>query len=168
MEQGTFVKISRVQRYFGVGPLGALVSFVFLAIAWGVDYRVGHAAIWPDPLPMRFAGGAIILVGLVFHFWTMYALRNWWAEDRLCTQGPFRWVRHPMYAAWITVILPGFALFLNSWIMICSVVVIHPIWHRLAVREETMMSDKFQNEYRSYAARTGRFFPRIGKSRRSF
>lgn len=163
------MEINTAQRFFGIGPRGAAISFVIIAVAWGVDHIVRHVAIWPDPVPMRIAGGALVVAGLALHFWTMYELHNWWAEDSLCTQGPFRRFRHPMYAAWITVILPGCALFLNSWIMLCSVVGIHPIWHHLVIREETMMFHKFRNEYRAYAARTGRFFPRIGrKSRLSF
>lgn len=88
-------------------------------------------------------------------------MRKWWAKDELCTRGPFKWFRHPMYAAWITFIFPAVALYINSWIILFSVVMIHPIWHQLVIQEETMLFEIFQNEYLVYAARTGRFFPRI-------
>ena len=66
-----------------------------------------------------------------------------------------------MYAAWITFILPAVALYLNSWIILIFVFLIHPIWHRLVIMEEKMMNEIFQNDYGTYATRTGRFFPRI-------
>jgi len=38
---------------------------------------------------------------------------------------------------------------------------LHPIWHVLARREEKIVMDAFGDEYRRYAARTGRFVPRF-------
>lgn len=153
--------ISRRQKLFGVGPMGAAISFVWLMIAAWVDRALGHIAILANPVPIKVIGVCIAVIGLGLHFWSMWTLQNWWAEDKLCTMGPFAWFRHPMYAAWITFILPALALYLNSWIILISVVLLHPIWHRLVIREENMMSEKFQDEYRPYAEHTGRFFPRV-------
>ncbi len=68
-----------------------------------------------------------------------------------------------MYAAWITFISPGVAVYLNSWILLLWVVSLHPVWHRLVIHEEKMMCQRFQDEYRAYAQRTGRFIPHRGK-----
>ena len=153
--------ISKRQKLFGVGPMGAVISFVFLAIAVWVDRVLGHPAILANPAPIKVIGVILAVIGLVLHFWSMWTLRNWWAKDELCTLGPFKWFRHPMYAAWITFVLPGMALYLNSWIILFFVILLHPIWHWLVIREEKMMFGKFHDVYRTYAARTGRFFPRI-------
>ena len=153
--------ISRRQRLFGIGPMGAAISFLWLMIAAWVDRALGHPAILTNPAPIKVVGGCLAVIGLGLHFWSMWTLRNWWGKDELCTMGPFKWFRHPMYAAWITFILPALALYLNSWIMLFFVVLLHSIWHRHVIREEKIMFEKFQNEYREYAARTGRFFPRI-------
>ncbi len=153
--------ISRVQKLFGVGPLCVVISIVWLRLAVWVDHIMGHAAILANPAPMKVVGGVLAVMGLGLLFWTMRTLRNWWATDELCTTGPFKWFRHPMYAAWITFIVPSIALYLNSWIILLFVVLLHPFWHQLVVREEKMMFEKFQDEYRVYAARRGRFFPRV-------
>lgn len=121
----------------------------------------GHAAILANPAPLKVVGAVLAAVGLGLQFFSVWTLRHWWGKDELCTTGPFKWFRHPLYAAWITFILPAVALFLNSWIILFVVIAMHPIWHRLVRGEEKMMSERFQNEYRAYAAHTGRFFPRI-------
>lgn len=152
----------RLKKIFGIGPVGALISLVVLIIAYWIDTKLAHPAILSDPLPLKLAGSVSVLFGIYLFFWSFWALRHWWVNDRLCTDGPFRWFRHPMYAAWITFILPGAALFFNSWIMFLFVVSIHPIWHALVIHEEKIMSERFRDEYDIYAKQTGRFCPRIG------
>ena len=153
--------ISRLQKIFGVGPMGAVISLVLLTIAVWVDRVSGHSVILEKPTLIKFISEGLVVIGLGLLFWSLWTLRNWWAKDELCTMGPFKWFRHPVYAAWITFILPAVALYLNSWIILFFVVLIHLIWHQLVIQEEKMMFEKFQNEYRVYAARTGRFLPRI-------
>lgn len=150
-----------VQRLFGVGPIGAGITLILLAVAIRVDRALGHPEILRYGSLMQMLGVLLICAGLVLLFWSMYTLRNWWAKNRLCTTGPFRWFRHPMYAAWITFISLGIALYLNSWILLAWAVSEHPVWHWLVMREEKVMVEHFQDEYRAYAERTGRFIPRL-------
>jgi protein-S-isoprenylcysteine O-methyltransferase Ste14 len=141
--------------------MGAAISFVLLAIAVWVDRLFRNFSILENSSPIRVVGAGLVAIGLGLHFWSMWTLRHWWVEDQLCTMGPFKWFRHPMYASWISFILPAIALLLNSWIILSFVIMIHPIWHQLVIREEKIMIEKFQNEYRAYTEKTGRFFPRI-------
>jgi len=152
--------ISRLNKLFGVGPIGMSISLVLLAIAVWVDRVLGHSAILTNPTPLKAVGVALVIIGLGLSFWSFWTLRNWWAKDELCTMGPFKWFRHPMYAAWITFIIPAVALYLNSWIILLFAVLIHQIWHQLVIQEEKMMLEIFPEEYRLYSTRTGRFFPR--------
>ena len=149
------------QKLFGIGQIGAVMSFVLLAIALWVNRVLGRPAILTNPAPIKIVGIILVVIGFGLLFWSMLTLRNWWGKDELCTLGPFKWFRHPMYAAWITFVLPGAALYLNSWIILFFVILLHPIWHLLVIREEKMMFEKFHDAYRAYEARTGRFFPRI-------
>lgn len=152
---------SRLQKFFGVGPMGLGISLILLAAALLADRGLGHPKILKYPLLMEGLGALSVCAGLVLYFWTAYVLRNWWAKGQLCTTGPFRWFRHPMYAAWITFLAPGVAVYLNSWVLLLWVMSLHPVWRRLVVREEKMMSERFHEEYRAYAKTTGRFIPRL-------
>lgn len=155
------MKIPRFQKVFGVGPLGAMLSMLLLILLWLFDGLAGRPAITAHTGFRCVAAVVLILAGAGMHVWSFVTLRNWWRNDHLCTRGPFRLVRHPMYAAWITLIAGGAVLFFNSWIMLTGPVVLHLLWHRLVSREEKMMVDVFGEAYRAYAARTGRFLPRL-------
>jgi protein-S-isoprenylcysteine O-methyltransferase Ste14 len=151
-------------KIFGVGPLGALITVVLFLLAWWLNRSVGDWVILNRPFALRCAGVLFIVFGLFLHMWTFFTLRNWWQKDQLCTGGPFRYFRHPMYAAWVSFISMGVALFLNSWVYVLWSVVLHPIWHALASREEKTVLDVFGDQYRRYAATTGRFLPRFPKA----
>ena len=151
-----------LKKLFGIGPIGAGASLILLFLAIRPDRALGHPKILNSRLPLEILGCLLIFTGLVLHFWTMYVLRNWWVKNRLCTRGPFRWFRHPMYAAWITFVSLGVALYLDSWMLLAWVAAQHPLWHWLVIHEERIMAEYFHDEYRSYAARTGRFVPRLG------
>jgi len=80
-------------------------------------------------------------------------------EEELITDGPFRHVRHPIYA-------------LSMLLMICSAVVVptlpmlvvaivHLVLNYLKARnEESHLLTVHGDRYRRYLARTGRFFPK--------
>ena len=58
----------------------------------------------------------------------------------------------------------GIALLFNSWIVLLWPILIYPIWSRLVLKEEKMMTEVFGEEYEQYAARTGRFIPRFSNA----
>ena len=134
---------------------------MFLFIAFIVDRILDSANIMGHPVFIKLVGVVFIIVGITLHLGTAWTLRNWWIIDKLCIGGPFQYFRHPMYAAWITFISFGAAFFLNSWIYIIWAMSLHPVWHRLVVKEEQMMIELFANDYMDYADRVGRFIPRI-------
>ena len=156
---------NRFKKIFGIGPRGALFSFFLLLIAVGADSVTGLPISVDYAYLVKTIGTIFVILGLILHFWSFFTLRSWWADDKLCTRGPFRHFRHPMYAAWITFVCPGFALFLNSWIYIFWVLLLHLLWHRLVKKEEILMIDTFGDIYRDYARRTGRFFPKLRNER---
>jgi protein-S-isoprenylcysteine O-methyltransferase Ste14 len=77
----------------------------------------------------------------------------------LATLGPYRYIRHPQYAAFSMVMFG----FLIQWPTIPTLVMF-PIlvysYIRLSLKEEAQVEKEFGNIYRDYAAKTPRFFPR--------
>jgi len=154
----------RVNKIYGVGMVGALISVAAGVCLWVVDRMLGHPRITASATVPQALGTVLAVLGLGIHFRAACTLRTWWLEDRLCTAGPFRYFRHPMYAAWITFVIPGVALLLNSWVLLLLPVLLHPVWHWLVAREERLMERLFGETYLEYARRTGRFFPRLFRS----
>jgi protein-S-isoprenylcysteine O-methyltransferase Ste14 len=124
------------------------------------------------PVWLRLCGVPLALVAApLLLFWTFHSLGKNLTdtvvtrrEHTLVTHGPYRWVRHPFYvvgflwclslslltANWLLALLGGAAL---------SMLVI-----RTRV-EEAKLIERFGDEYRAYARRTGRFFPLLGRGR---
>jgi protein-S-isoprenylcysteine O-methyltransferase Ste14 len=81
----------------------------------------------------------------------------------LITNGVYRSIRHPMYAA---ILLWDLAqgLLLSNWLAGWGAFVTFALLYvARAPREERMMCDAFGDDYRAYMRRTGRLFPRLAK-----
>lgn len=153
--------VNRRQKLFGVGPVGCIISLVLFIIAAWVNHSLGNPQMLSRAFVLKVVGVILIITGLGLHFWSMWTLRRWWHENELCVRGPFRWFRHPLYAGWLTFVLPGISFYMNSWILLFSVVLAHVVWHILVRTEEDMLLVVFGERYKSYAVKTGRFIPRL-------
>ena len=153
--------ISRYQKIFGVGPLGlacSLLLFVFLSL---LDRVLNHVAIADHPWLLKRVGYLLIGIWICWHIWCLSTLRAWLHRDRLCVSGPYRGVRHPLYFGAIFGAGIGIALIFNSWILLLLPLLMYPVWSLLVRREEKLMTSIFGEEYKAYADRTGRLFPKF-------
>jgi protein-S-isoprenylcysteine O-methyltransferase Ste14 len=81
-------------------------------------------------------------------------------EHELVTNGPYRWVRHPLYSVG-TIFFLSFALIASNWfIALVMLLALIMILVRLPKEEENLIK-RFGNEYREYMKRTGRLIPRF-------
>ena len=79
----------------------------------------------------------------------------------LVTNGVYRHIRHPMYAAHLLWGI-GQALLIQNWVAgLGGLVVFIPLDLLRAPPEERMMLEQFGEEYRSYMERTGGIIPRL-------
>ncbi len=121
------------------------------------------------PIWSRWAGSALgLLVVPPFLFWTFHSLGKNLTdtvvtrrEHTLVTHGPYRWVRHPFYVVgflWLT----SLSLLSANWLLaLLGAAVMTMLVIRSRV-EEAKLIERFGDEYRAYAQRTGKFFPRFG------
>ena len=108
------------------------------------------------------------LAGFVLLQWSQQTLGKNWSDDprlvegqQLIVSGPYRWIRHPIYAA--------FLLILGSLVLISANWLIGGLWIAttglgVAGRmrtEEALMLSQFGEPYRAYMRRTGRLIPRL-------
>jgi len=154
---------NRYARIFGAGPAGAAASILLLAGAAVVAARTPefgfHLPVgvrWMIVLAGAFAGAAIIV-------WSVRSLPVGDRGRSFCVSGPFYWVRHPLYAAFLTVFNPALAVALDHPAYLGWAVILHPLWHFLIRPEERLLEDYFGGDYRIYASHTGRFIPRPGR-----
>ena len=118
---------------------------------------------WP------FVAGVLCLVGGLWWFHRSHSdLGTYWSvtlelreNHRLITQGVYRYVRHPMYAALFLYSI-GQALMLPNWVAGPSYLVAFGILFALRIgAEERMMLEAFGDEYAAYMTRTKLLVPGI-------
>lgn len=81
-------------------------------------------------------------------------------DHTLVTTGPYRWIRHPLYSGW-AVLMAGYSVLTsNCFVALLALVAVAAVIQRTP-REEWQLVERFGEAYREYAARTGRFLPRL-------
>jgi protein-S-isoprenylcysteine O-methyltransferase Ste14 len=80
--------------------------------------------------------------------------------QRLVTAGPYRFMRHPMYAAYILQTLAWTLLSANAAVALAWAPMVAGLLIRMRI-EERMMRQRYGTEYEEYHGRTGGIFPRL-------
>jgi len=119
------------------------------------------------PIWLRWIGICLGIVAIPLQFWIHHTIGKYWItyldlrqHHCLIIDGPYRWVRHPMYFQTI-MFLAGLSLISANLLMIfASLIVIILILNRIP-REERMMTDRFGDDYRKYMKQAGRLLPNI-------
>ena len=182
---GVFVQIRRVRKRTGRSansrPRGLkerllwigwiLVVVLWIAIPLLIDNQsmsglfpilpaLAHRSVLALGLVLITAGylGTLWCYALMGDTWRMGIDRN--ERNRLVTRGPYRVVRHPIYALQV-LMLAGVALLLPTPLTFFILVVHYVCAWLKAVDEEAYLLTVHGTEYRAYLARTGRLFPKI-------
>ena len=80
--------------------------------------------------------------------------------DRIVAEGPYRWVRNPMYLGHL-IFFAGLAAVLQSWIG-AAVLAFHVVWFDRRVRgDERHLEALFGEPYRDYCRRVKRWIPGV-------
>lgn len=145
-------------------PLGA--ACWVSAIAWMIDPGWMAWSSIPAAVPVKWFGVALLLAGGALMIWTFRSLgRNLTdtvvtrASHSLVAHGPYRWVRHPLYDA-LLLITSGLGLSSANWfILLTGALAFCVIALRTRVEERNLLA-RFDDDYRSYMERTGRFLPK--------
>jgi protein-S-isoprenylcysteine O-methyltransferase Ste14 len=147
----------------GLPALGMFILPLIYTFTPWLDFADYHLPLWAG-----WIGVAILALGV----WLLYRshadlAQNWsprleiLESHTLVTDGVFRYIRHPMYAAHL---LWGIAqvFLLQNWIAGFSMLVtfLPEYLYRPRV-EERMMIEHFGDEYRQYMERTGRYLPKL-------
>jgi protein-S-isoprenylcysteine O-methyltransferase Ste14 len=155
------MKTTRFAKIFGSGPVGLAGSLILLVAASWLNKQIDPPPISDNQLVRSsiFIGSIVATVALVV--WSLKSLPAHDRGNRLCDEGAFKYVRHPLYAAFLSVFNFGLAIYLNSYIFVLWAVLLHPLWHWAVRYEERLMIEIFKHEYAEYQKRTGRFFPKL-------
>lgn len=141
-----------------------LVSLVFTLIAPRfIDWAALSIPDW-----VRWLGVCMAATGFALLQWSQTILGKSWSDtprimigQQLVTEGPYRWIRHPIYTA--------FLLILGSPLLISGNLVVGLSWLGMTAMdirgsvdyEEAALRDHFGTAYQEYKNRTGALLPRF-------
>jgi protein-S-isoprenylcysteine O-methyltransferase Ste14 len=150
-----------IRGIVGLGYVGALLVYIVYPdfLSW---------AIMPLPAGVRWIGAGLALTSIPLIAWVQWSLgRNFNTTlhvregHTLVTNGPYHWVRHPMYTV-LFLFGIGLMLVTANWMVGGPIAVALAGIVALRIpKEEALMIEQFGDEYRAYMQRTGRFLPRL-------
>jgi protein-S-isoprenylcysteine O-methyltransferase Ste14 len=153
---------------FDVGLYTSLVYPVLVVIAPRWTYE-GWGN-WSSSIVSAPQAGGLVLwkLGVAVLLWASWVMGRHLAIDglaedhELVTHGPYRYFRHPVYVSFAAISI-GTALVFRSYVLLGLSVMLMVTGRWWANAEERLLAsiEGFGDVYRTYATRTGRFFPRL-------
>lgn len=150
-------RVERERPWLG-NLLVALQFLLLFVLAWSATAAVGRGSLPFDALALAGAG---VLLGL----WSLAANRPGNFNIRpvprvggeLVRHGPYRWIRHPMYAALLLVgaAAARLAADSSSWLVFSALVVV--LFVKSSVEERGLLAR--YPDYQAYRQGTHRFIP---------
>ena len=149
-----------VLRVAGLVMLGSVAAWIWnpSAFAW---------AAFPVPDWVRWIGACGFVLGVSWLVWMFVSLGSNLTdtvvtrrEAHFVDHGPYRYVRNPMYTG-ILMVGVSLGLALGTWLVPLTALVLFGLLARRTRVEEAFLIDRFGDQYLSYMARVGRFFPRV-------
>jgi protein-S-isoprenylcysteine O-methyltransferase Ste14 len=149
---------SRVLIYV-LSPLGAISAFV-------APFIFPAARIGLPPAPVFYTAMGLFWLGLFFYVWAVATLGAYFRTTvqildghRLITNGPYRFLRHPVYTGG-TLVFSGMGLAIGNWVsfaVAALTTLLAYVW-RIHV-EEIALGERFGAEFAAHRKRTWAVIP---------
>ena len=140
------------RRFPGIDPLGHDFGHLWYSL-------LGFTGN-PHLNPIHLLSNLAIAAGFILLSASWGVLFRAQAAGVLATTGPYTYLRHPQYAAFV-VIMAGFLLQWPTLVTLAMFPVLVAVYTRLARREEQDVRAQFGDAWDAYAARTPAFLPRL-------
>jgi protein-S-isoprenylcysteine O-methyltransferase Ste14 len=153
-----------------LGDVGLYIALVYpLLVVIAPSWTYDGWANWSSSMDPVLQGAGMVswIAGMAVLLWASRVMGRHLAIDglaedhELVTHGPYRYIRHPVYAAFAATAI-GTALVFRSYVVLglSALVVIACRWWARAEEALLASPEGFGEAYGTYAARTGRFLPR--------
>jgi len=138
--------------------VASMIAFVVLVAAIAtLVYRHSLIATHPAGIAVQILAFALMIWARVTLKWRSFQPAAGPTSGDLITNGPYRFVRHPIYAAIFYFLIAGLIFHLSTINIIIAAVAIVGLAVRIACEEHLLIAQ--YPDYPAYAARTKRVIP---------
>lgn len=148
---------------WGIGPAFTISSLLYggLVIAFAGYYAPGWRLAFIPETVTTLGGSILTVAGLVLFTAAVVPLSRAYKHGTLETGGVYAYVRHPIYGAFICLIVPGIVIVTRSVPALSVPIFMYLVFHRLIWAEEQYLEEKFGEEYIEYRRRVGALLPKM-------
>lgn len=146
---------------WGVGPIFASLSIAYSVIVLFISRHfspIFEIYFLAEQLRL-LVGRVLLLAGFLFFVIAVRAVMKAYNDDALVTGGIYKYCRHPLYSAWVVMIVPGFVLMANSWLGLTAPIFMYFLVCRLVRKEEIYLENVFGEKYMEYKKITPSLLP---------
>jgi len=124
------------------------------------QFTSNRNTLFTDKIYLVTGGVLIFLSGILLWIIASHYLRKAAKENRIAVNGPYKYLRHPIYAS-IYILSIGLGLIFFAWLWFVVMIAFIPLWYMECRNEEKEMIKLCGQEYIDYQKKTGMFFPII-------
>jgi protein-S-isoprenylcysteine O-methyltransferase Ste14 len=150
-------------------PVGLFLIVVLIAfvVIQQIPYWLLIVRLAPDDYLVNGLGLGKLMIGLGFAVWARMHLADQWTaipaineEHRLIRTGPYKYVRHPIYAGVLAGLWGTAIIFGNLLVLVLPVLLTIGFFIK-AHYEEEMLENEFGDEYLAYKQETRMLIPYV-------
>jgi protein-S-isoprenylcysteine O-methyltransferase Ste14 len=152
---------------WGIGPKFTCISVVYAASVFLLNhiyFPFLRFTLLSNTVNV-IVGIILIAIGIPIFVIPAFTIDKYFFEGKLCTTGVYAFLRHPIYGAWITFIVPGIVIIRGSLLGLSIPIVMYIVVRMLIVKEEQYLEMKFGKAYVDYTQQVGAVFPRLWKKK---
>jgi len=129
--------------------------FLFLS-----QFTASRTTFFTASVPLLLLGIALVIAGNWLWISASLHLRKATALHTIAMEGPYKYIRHPIYAS-IYLLSLGLGCIFFAWLSFGVLLAFAPLWYLECVEEERQMVEIYGQDYVAYQQRTGLFFPKM-------
>jgi protein-S-isoprenylcysteine O-methyltransferase Ste14 len=136
-----------------VGSGDRIGLFVLPVVVVGLYLNYMHPSsfdVGGPPTALRVLAIGVLVPGVVIWIWSVILILRDVPHGRLITDGPYAWVKHPLYTGVALLVLPWIGFLLDTWLGVLIGAVLYVGSRIFAPAEEDALSRAFGGRWSDY------------------
>lgn len=145
---------------WGVGPKFGVLTFLYSVLIFNLSSTIFPNLVFTG---LETTGLSIGCIGLYVFMYNALTIDEYFNNKMLRTSGLYKYVRHPIYASWIVIIIPGIVIWSGVYLALTIPIVAYFIFKSLIHIEDNYLLKMFGDEFLRYKERVNAVFPKLKK-----